>query len=821
MWNDIRLAARSLSRHRSFAAAAVATLAIGIAAVTVVFSLLYGALLRPPPFPEPDRLFVIYRTAAEEGREPALIRWSFPRLEQLRQQTRTFEGIAAFGRADWNLADASGEPERVPAEMVSAAYFPILGVRAAVGRVFLPEEDANPGAHPVALIGHGLWSRRFGGDSAVIGRSIRVSGETLTIVGVLPRGFQGLTGRAELWIPQMMAPRVSYAEHLTTDQNFISAVGRLRPGVTVAEAETELATLGARIAQALPDDVDVPTRFAATAVSLADARVDPASRRSVLLLFGAVGALLLLGCANLAGLGLARATTRRQEVAVRLALGASRGRLVRQLLTESALLGLVGGALGVVLAGLVLGVVRPPAAQPGPGNMYGTLGNFASAGPDLAVLGFAVLASVAAVILSGLAPALQAGRTDLAVELKDRSASAGAPRGDSRAQSTLVVVEIALALVLSLGAGLLFSSLRQLQAVPLGFDPAGVLTFRIQPSEVRFGPAEAPALLDRVLAQLAAVPGVRSASVDGCAPVGPACAYSSLYIAGRPEPGREPGVTRHYVGPEHFTTLGVPLLRGRAFTNDDRADRPKVAVINQTAARRFWPGASPLGQHIWFGSGTVSSADSSAEIVGVVGDVPYGSLERGAVASVYTPYRQFTYASRTVLVKADGDPIALVPAVRRAVRQVEDLPIFAVRSMNDQLADAWAGTRFNAMFLGVFAGVALLLAVSGVYGVVSHSVSQRTRELGIRVALGASVGDVLGLVLRQGLALAGLGVVLGLVAALALRRVIRSMLFGVSPADPMLLLIQGLLLVGVALAASYVPARRAAGIDPVDALRAE
>jgi putative ABC transport system permease protein len=455
--------------------------------------------------------------------------------------------------------------------------------------------------------------------------------------------------------------------------------------------------------------------------------------------------------------------------------------------------------------------------------MYGALGNFASAGSDLAVLGFAVLASVASVILSGLAPALQAGRTDLAAELKDRSASAGAPRGDGRAQSMLVVVEIALALVLSLGAGLLFSSLRQLQAVPLGFDPAGVLTFRIQPSEVRFGPAEAPALLDRVLAQLAAVPGVRSASVDGCAPVGPACAYSSLYIAGRPQavPGREPGVTRHYVGPEHFTTLGVPLLRGRAFTNDDRADRPKVAVINETAARRFWPGASPLGQHIWVGSGTVSSPDSSAEIVGVVGDVPYGSLERGAVASVYTPYRQFTYASRTVLVKADGDPIALVPAVRRAVRQVEDLPIFAVRSMNDQLADAWAGTRFNAMFLGVFAGVALLLAVSGVYGVVSHSVSQRTRELGIRVALGASVGDVLGLVLRQGLALAGLGMVLGLVAALALGRVIRSMLFGVSPADPILLVIQGLLLVSVALAASYFPARRAAGVDPVDALRAE
>ncbi len=823
---EIRLAFRSLIRHRGYAVLAVVILALGIAANTVVFSLVYGSLLRPPPFPDADRLMVIYRTAEEAGgRGPALTRWSFARFTRLRVANRSFAPVTAFGQSDFNLSGGDGEPERVPAEIVSAGYVATLGVPALLGRGFLPEEDSTPGSHPVALVSHGLWVRRFGRDAGIVGRQIQVNGEGLTVVGVMPAGFQGLTGRADLWVPEMMAPRLSYADHLTTPQNFISVVGRLRPGVDLAAARAELGVLGGTIAAEFPDEVDVPTSWSATAVPLTLARVDPANRKSVLVLFGAVGFLLLLASANVAGLGLVRAAERRQEMVVRQALGASRGRVVGQLMMESALLSLAGGAIGAALAWLVGRVVGVgiPGAIAGPANQYGALGSFAAPRMDFVVLGFSVAVSIGAMLLSGLVPALAAGRTDPAAELRDR-AGTGRSRGVSRAQSVLVAIEIALALVLSVGSGLLFTSLRRLEAVPLGIEARNVLTFRIQPSEVRYGPREAPALIDRVIDAVAAVPGVRSVTVDACAPLGSSCANSTLFVAGRPEPrpGQAPEVMRHYVAPDHFKTLGIPLVRGRSFDPDDRAGRPRVAIINETAARRFWPAANPIGQRIWFGGGSsFDRPDSSAEIIGIVGDVPYGSLERGMLPSFYTPYRQFTYAFRTVMARVDGDPLMLVPSVRRAVRGVDDLPIFDARTLDDRLGDSAASTRFNAVSMGTFALVALLLAAGGVYAVIAHSVNQRTRELGIRFALGATRNDVLSLVVRQGVSVALVGIVVGAVASLALARLIRGLLFEVEAADPVVFAGQIAVLLAVALLASYLPARRAAGVDPARVLRAD
>jgi len=426
LFRDLRLALRTLRRQPVFSLTALLTLGVGIAANTVVFSLVYGALLRSPPFPDADRLMVLYRTARELGGEPTPLRWSFPRYKLLERSARSFERIATFSRSDLTLR-AGGDPELVASEIVSAGYFATLGVTTALGRTFAAEEDSTPGTNPVAVIGHGLWRRRFGGDSSVVGRAILVNDEPHTIVGVLQPGFSGLTDRAELWIPEMMAPLVTYPERHTTPQNFISVVGRLREGVGSEQALAELQIVGAAIAAALPDEVDVPTTFAATAAPLARARIDPGNRRSLWFLFGAVGLLLILACANLAGLGLARAAGRRQEVAVRLALGASRRRLIRQLMIESGWLGLGGGLLGVVLALGALRIVRPPERVAGPLNMYGTLGEFAAPRPGPAMMVFLAMITVAAVFLSGLLPALHAGRTDLVRELKDRTAST-APR---------------------------------------------------------------------------------------------------------------------------------------------------------------------------------------------------------------------------------------------------------------------------------------------------------------------------------------------------------------------------------------------------------
>jgi len=473
-----------------------------------------------------------------------------------------------------------------------------------------------------------------------------------------------------------MVPRLSYADYHATNQDFISVVGRRAPGVTLERARAELALLGVRIERALPSDTDVPTVFGATAVPLADARIDPAYRRAVLVLLTAVLLLLLLTCANVAGLELARNLGRTREIAVRLAIGASRARIVRLMVTETAVIALSGGVAGVVIAAWAPHLVHLPSAIAGPGNQYGQLGEFAAPRVNAVVLGFAVLVAGAAGLLAGLLPALTASRTDLSMALKPGGTRAGQGAHGRRGtiRSMLVAGEVALALVLSAGATLALGSARRLQRVPLGIEPAHVLTFRIAPSDVQYPAPAAPAFIERVLAAVRAVPGVEAATVDACAPLGLRCANSTLYVIGRPAPppGLAPEVLRHYVGPDHFRTLGVPIVRGRAFTSSDRAGRPRVAIINETAARRFWPGQDPIGQRVWFGGGSsFDRPDSSAEIVGIVGDVPYGSAAGLSILpSFYTPYLQFTYAERMVMVRTRGDPNRVASALRAAVASV-------------------------------------------------------------------------------------------------------------------------------------------------------
>ena len=824
---DLRYALRALVRRPTFAAFAIATLAIGIGASTALFSLADAALLRPPPFPAAGRIDELYLTSQAPGHGLTRMRWSYGRYEMLRHLASSYSALAAYGPYEFNLS-GSDAPERVAAEAVSATYFRTLGVDANLGRTFLTAEDSVGGPAAVAVIGFDLWSSRFGADRAIIGRSVRLNGVDVTVLGIMPRGFHGLTGSADVWVPSALVPRLSYADYHTTNQDFISVVGRRAPGITLEQARAELAVLGVRIERVLPSDTDVPTVFGATAVPLSEARIDPAYRRAILVLLTAVLLLLLLTCANVAGLELARNLGRAREIAVRLAIGADRARVVKLLLTETAVIAALGGVAGAIIATWAPRLIALPAAIAGPRNQYGQLGEFAAPRASAAVLGFAVIMAGAAALVAGLLPALTASRSDLSMALKQGGASGGRSRRRRRRniRSMLVIGEIALALVLTAGAMLAISAARRLEGMPLGIEPAHVLTFRIAPSDVRYPAPAAPGLIERVLAAVSAMPGVEAATVDACAPLGLRCANSTLYVIGRPAapPGLAPEVLRHYVGPDHFRTLGVPIVRGRAFTAADRAGRPRVAIINETAARRFWPGQDPIGQRVWFGGGSsFDRPDSSAEIVGVVGDVPYGSSAGASMPpSFYTPYLQFTYAARMLMVRTRGDPNKLVPALRAAVASVDPgVAPFDVRELTDRLGDTWARPRFTGRVLAAFAALAAALAAAGIYGIAMQWVRERERELGIRVALGARAGRIARLVLGETMVLAGAGVGAGLAAAVVLYQVMRATLADMGTPNPALVGALALAIAAMALLASWVPARRAARSDPAVTMRTE
>ncbi len=819
---------RLLGRARALSGAVVLTLALGVAALTITFGVVNAALLRQPPFHDAGRVVMLYLQRNPEGEPPRRERWSFARFELLRASQRSFEQVASYSPASLTLS-GNADAELVQGERVSASYFQLLRVVPVRGRLFNDAEDDPARPTPVVVIGHRLWTRRLSADPSIIGRTIRVNGVPLTVIGVLPEEFAGLSGRAELWFPRTMSPQITYAEYLATNQNFISGVGRLRPGIDFVAARSELAVLGADINRALPSDPEYPAeRVTATAERLNEARADQTVRRSLFILLGGVALLHLLACANVTNLLLGRAAARRRESAVCVALGSSRARLFGHILAEGLLLALPAGVIGIALAARGSALIAPPANVWAPRNFYGSLAPFDSPAFGLTELLFGIGLTLATALLVAVPAALSA------FHLKTWSAIKAGSRGILEGAITLrrpslrgiiVGIEAAFAMLLMVAAGLLIDSVQRMRQTRIGVEPANVLTFWVIPSEVRVPPATAPAFVTRLLDAVAKVPGVRSASVDGGAPLA-GTARSVLFIAGRPAPGpgEAPPVLRHYIAPDHFNTLGIPLRRGRVFTASDVAGAPRVTVISESAARRFWPSEDPLGKRVWFGGGSsLSSPDSSAEIVGVVGDVVYAPLDQQPnFASFYTPYAQFTYASRIVFVRTAADPMSVVFDVRKAIATVDpELALQEVQPLTHIVSGSWARHRFDAMLFGSFGIAALALAASGIFAVLAYTVAGRTREFGIRIALGGNARRVLWHVLREGMSFPMAGLAIGVTLSLAVTRLLQSSLYGISPQEPRVFVGTAALLVAVMAAACLVPAWRATRADPMEALRAE
>ena len=806
---DVRFGVRTLLKRPGFAAVAVLTLALGIGANTAIFSVIDAALLRSLPYREPERLVHLWET--KRSRDFEQREASYPDFLDWRAQGgEVFEGLAGYTSRPVTLADA-GEATRARGAAVTANFFDLLGVTAAAGRTFVEGEDGLQ-SKPVAVISHGFWRRRFGGERSAVGREVALNGQAYTVVGVLPSDFNfALLGDAEVWTPLAVTPDVASRRYM----HWLKVVGRLKQGVTHEAAQAHLATLAARIER---DDPGAHAGAGLRAVELQEEFVGPV-RPVLFVLLGAVGFVLLIACTNVANLLLARSAARRKEVAVRAALGASRWRVVRQLLTESVLLSLAGGAAGLVLAlwGVEALVALIPAAQ------LAQMPYLQSLSLNRDVLVFATVLSLLTGVLFGLTPALSASRADLQGALKEGGRNT-VSRGGRRLRDLLVVAEVALALMLLVGAGLLMKSLVVMLRVDPGFDTRNLLTLRVALPPVRYAEdGRATRFYDEVLRRVSSVPGVRGAALTSNLPLAGDGGTGTPQVVGRQTPAAE--LTEAHlrtVSANYFEVLGIPLVKGRAFAERDDATTPTVLLVNKTYAERVFPGEDPVGQRVTF----KFTGEKQFEIVGVVGEEKVTSLDARTTPVVYFHSRQDSYFDSAALVmRTDAnDPLALASAVRGEVRALDpEVPVYAVQSLEQMVANSRAAfmRRYPAYLTGIFACVALLLALVGIYGVVSYSVAQRTHELAVRVALGARGRDVLRLVLGHGLLLALAGIVLGALGALALTRLISGMLFGVSAADPAVYGLVALLLAAVALLACLLPARRAMKVDPMVALRYE
>jgi putative ABC transport system permease protein len=818
LWQDLRFGARMLMKKPSVTLIATITLALGIGANTAIFSVVNAVLLKPLPFSASDRLMAIGQN--EPSNRAALSNFSFPNIADVQAQSKTFEQLAAYYNSNFTLT-GEREARLLRGTIVTADLFPLLGASPALGRAFRPEEDKAGGGSEgrPAILSWECWQQQFAGDPTVVGRAINLNNTSFIVVGIMPEGFRFpiQAQPTEVWVSTAIDyERMIGPIKIMTERGYRGwrMIGRLKPGVTLDQAQAEADVIAANLAARFPgENKDLGIRIKPLLESMVGNQ-----RSTLLLLLGVVGFVLLIACANVANLLLERAISRRREINVRLALGAGRWRIVRQLLTESLLLAGLGGAGGMMLAvwGTNLIVALSPEG----------ITRIAETGLDARVLAFTVLVTLTTGVVFGVAPALIISKTNLVEALKEGGRNATGSIYTNRTRSLLAVVEIALALVLLVGAGLLIQSLVRLQQVAVGFDPHNILTFNVaMPVDRTTSPSQIADFYRQLTERLKALPGVVNASVVFQLPLGESSGTTKVEIEGQPmEPAKRTSAIIHSVGPEYFRTMGIPLVRGREYTERDNLNSSPVLIISEALARKHFPSEDPIGKRMSPGFTTVpiTGENGMREIIGVVADVKHQNLRGPAQPEFYFAQAQMPMSTMTVVIRTAANPRALVNAARGAVQALDrNAPVYSVRTIEELLGRSVATPRFNTLLLVLFAGVALILTAVGLYGVISCSVLQSTHEIGIRLALGAQTSDVLKLVVGQGMLLTLVGVMIGLAAAYGLTRLMSNLLYGVGATDPWTFAGATALVAGIAFIACYLPARRATKVDPMIALRCE
>jgi putative ABC transport system permease protein len=806
--NEIRHGIRSLLKHPGFTAIAIITLALGIGANTAVFSVVYAVLLRPLPYRDPERLVTIWEESPQRDMYEMPV--SLANLRDWQEQNGTFEQIAAYTFAQLNLT-GTGEPARLLTIRSSANLFSLVGGQPAIGRTFLPEEDKE-GANRVVVLSDGLWRSRFGSDPQVVGRALTLDNQSYTVVGVMRPGFQfpvgfGYMGQVQNDPIDLYVPIAASSSELRRGSYSFFAIGRLKPGVSMAQARAEMTAIESRLEKQYPG----VTGIGISLVSTYEQTVKNI-RPALLVLLGAVGFLLLIACANIANLMLVRTASREKEIAIRTALGASRLRILRLLLGESLLISLAGGFLGLLLAlwGTDALIALAPENIP----------RLNEVGIDVPVFVFTLTVALLTGVIFGLIPALHAARPDLNEALKEGTRGSTGSVAGKRTRNVLVGAEVALSLVLLIGAGLMIKSLLKLQQVSLGFNPDNLLTANLTLSRSKYAEdRQQVAFFQDALQRIQSLPGVQSVAATTALPLTVTVSGSDFRIEGHPEPeeGQEMIINTSSVSPDYFRTLGVHLIKGREFSDRDRSEAPMAAIINNDFARVYFSNEDPIGKRISF-----DDRQSYFSIVGVTQDVKRFGLDSNTKPEVFLPYLQSPSPSMSFVIRSSVDASALAAAVKSQIQMIDkDLPLDEAKTMNQLLAESNSGRRFNMLLLSVFAAVALLLALVGIYGVMSYTVAQRTHEIGIRVAIGAQASDVFRMVISHGMVVTLIGIVVGLLAAFGVTRLMTTMLFGVEATDPTTFIGIALLVALVAFVACYIPGRRATKVDPLVALRYE
>jgi putative ABC transport system permease protein len=807
---DLRYGLRTILKQPTFTAIAVLALALGIGANTAIFSVINTVLLKPLPFVAPEKIVGVWNTAEKEDQFSA----TYPDFVDWRERQQSFEYLAAYATRDFTLTDA-GEPVRLRGAMTTTELFPLLGIQPKLGRFFSAEEDKAGGR--TTILSYRMWQNYFAADPNILNASISLNGQKYNVVAVMPADFAfplQSDPPIDLWTTTATLQEGRVPFSVQRGNHGLDVIGRLKDGVTIEQAQADMSAIVGALANQYPD---TNAEFGVRVAGLQNDLVRD-FRSALWILFGAVGCVLLIACANVANLLLARATSRHKEIAVRLALGASRWRVIRQLLTESLLLSIFGGALGLLLAmwGTDLLVSLVPKGLPRVGEI----------GLDGRVLGFTTLISLATGLFFGLAPALQISKSGLTETLKEGGRTSGEGAHRNRVRSVLVVSEIAIALMLLVGAGLLINSFYRLQQVKPGFETTNVLSFRLSLPDAKYPePQQVMTFYQQLVSRLQTLPGVKSVAYTTALPFSGQRGGVGFSIEGEPTTSDRPfpyDTDYRTISAGYFQTMGIPQLSGRDFNERDTLDSTPVVIINEVLAKKYFPNQNPIGKRI---NPSFSSGERGIlmrEIIGIVGNVKHNNLNEELTPVVYVAHAQNTRSTLTLAVRTTNDPTSAIAAIRSEVQALDkNLPIYSIKTLEQYISSSVAQPRFNSLLLGIFAAVALLLTIVGLYGVMSYSVTQRTHELGIRMALGAQPRDVLKLILKQGMGLTLIGITLGLAGAFALTRLAESLLFGVSATDPLTFVAVSALLLGVALVACFVPARRATKTDPMIALRYE